>query len=128
MHTRAVPDDFDPEAPHLQWATDPAGRRYWIQGGPSYTSNPLTGLIKAVFSRKQRPPHIEVEGVVMVTRVEGEQRTEVFEWHCGTLDQARSAAASEQMKAVLQGLRAMGAVPRVLVVERSPFTPEPLRP
>ena len=46
----------------------------------------------------------------------------------GTLDQARSAAAFEQMKAVLQGLRAIGAVPRVLVVERSPFTPEPLRP
>ena len=46
----------------------------------------------------------------------------------GTLDQARSAAASEPMKAVLQGLRAMGAVPRVLIVERSPFTPEPLRP
>ena len=46
----------------------------------------------------------------------------------GTLDQARSAAASEPMKDVLQGLRAMGAVPRVLIVERSPFTPEPLRP
>ncbi len=41
----------------------------------------------------------------------------------GTLDQARDATASEQMKSVLQGLRAMGATPRVLIVERSPFTP-----
>src|SRR5215211_5969804 len=46
----------------------------------------------------------------------------------GTVDEARNAVASEPMKAVLQGLRAMGAVPRVLIVERSPFTPEPLRP
>ena len=46
----------------------------------------------------------------------------------GTLDQARTATASEQMKGVLQDVRAMGAVPRVLIVERSPFTPQPLRP
>jgi hypothetical protein len=94
MHTRDVPDDLDREAPHLQWATDPAGRRYWIQGGPSYGGNPLTGLIKAFFSRERRPPHIEVGGVVMVTRVEGEQRIEVFEWHCSTLEEARAKAIS----------------------------------
>jgi len=46
----------------------------------------------------------------------------------GTLDQARDATTSEQMKGVLQGLRAVGAIPKVLVLERSPFTPEPLRP
>ena len=46
----------------------------------------------------------------------------------GTVDEARIAVASEQMKGVLQGLRALGAIPRVLIVERSPFTPEPLRP
>ncbi len=46
----------------------------------------------------------------------------------GTLDQARNAMASEEIKAVLQDLRAVGAVPRVLIVERSPFTPEPLKP
>ena len=45
-----------------------------------------------------------------------------------TLDEARSATASEQIKTVLHELRAVGAIPRVLVVERSPFTPEPLRP
>ncbi len=44
-----------------------------------------------------------------------------------TLDEARDATTSERMKAVLQGLRTVGAVPRVLIVERSPFTPEPIR-
>ena len=46
----------------------------------------------------------------------------------GTVDEARNATASEQMQAVLQGLRKVGAVARVLVVERSPFTPAPVRP
>ncbi|HEX2134304.1 MAG TPA: DUF1330 domain-containing protein [Microvirga sp.] len=44
-----------------------------------------------------------------------------------SMGEARSAAASEQMRAVLQGLREVGAAPRILLVERSPFTPEPLR-
>jgi len=45
----------------------------------------------------------------------------------GTPDEARGASSSEAIKAVLQGLRAVGLVPRVLIVECSPFTPEPLR-
>ncbi len=45
-----------------------------------------------------------------------------------TVDDARNATTSEQLRAVLQGLREVGAVARVLVVERSPFTPEPVRP
>jgi len=45
-----------------------------------------------------------------------------------TLEEARSGTASEQIRTVLRELRAVGAIPRVLVVERSPFTPEPLRP
>ena len=45
----------------------------------------------------------------------------------GTPDEARGASSSEATKAVLQGLRAVGLVPRVLIVECSPFTPEPLR-
>ena len=45
-----------------------------------------------------------------------------------TVDEARNATASEQVHAVIQGLREVGAVARVLVVERSPFTPEPIRP
>ena len=45
-----------------------------------------------------------------------------------TADEARNATASEQLQAVLQGLREVGAVARLLVVERSPFTPEPIRP
>ena len=44
-----------------------------------------------------------------------------------TLDDARKAVASEQMKSVLQGLRSVGALAKVSVAERSPFTPEPIR-
>jgi hypothetical protein len=43
-----------------------------------------------------------------------------------TIEDARKAAASEPMKSVFDGLRSVGAVPKVLLVERSPFTPEPL--
>src|SRR5215213_4203512 len=45
-----------------------------------------------------------------------------------TLDEASNAPASEEIGTVLRELRAVGAIPRVLVVERSPFTPESLRP
>ena len=44
-----------------------------------------------------------------------------------TLDEARVATSSEQLNAVIQGLIAVGAVPKVLLIERSPFTPEPIR-
>ncbi len=44
-----------------------------------------------------------------------------------TVGEARKATASEQLQAVHQGLRKVGSVARVLVIERSPFTPEPLR-
>ncbi len=44
-----------------------------------------------------------------------------------SLEEARSAINSAQMKGILQSLRAVGAYPTVLVVERSPFTPEPIR-
>ena len=46
----------------------------------------------------------------------------------GTVDEARAAISSEAMRSILQGLKAVGSVPRVLIVERSPFTPEPLKP
>jgi hypothetical protein len=49
----------------------------------------------------------------------------LLEFH--TLDQARQAITSEPMQAVLQGLRSVGAVAKVLLVERSPFTPELVR-
>jgi hypothetical protein len=42
------------------------------------------------------------------------------------MEEARQAAASEPMKHVLDELRAFGAMAKVLVVERSPFTPEPI--
>ena len=46
-----------------------------------------------------------------------------------TLEDARRAASSNHLKTILQEIRATGVDhPRVLVVERSPFTPEPLRP
>lgn len=44
-----------------------------------------------------------------------------------TLDEARMAVSSQQMRGVLQSLRDVGAYPTVLLVERSPFTPEPIQ-
>jgi hypothetical protein len=47
----------------------------------------------------------------------------------GTLEDARRAAVSDHLKTILQEIWATGVDhPRVLVVERPPFTPEPLRP
>ena len=47
----------------------------------------------------------------------------------GTLEDARQAANSVHLKTILQEMRSTGMDhPRVLVVERSPFTPEPLQP
>jgi uncharacterized protein (DUF1330 family) len=43
-----------------------------------------------------------------------------------TVEDARQAAASEPMTRVLDELRSVGASARVLLVERSPFTPERL--
>lgn len=45
----------------------------------------------------------------------------------GNLDEARDASSSEAMRDVVAGLRSVGAPPKVLIVERSPFTPEPLK-
>jgi hypothetical protein len=92
MHTGEVSDsEPDEYPPHLQWATDPVGRRYWVTGGPAFGFNPLVAAIKGLF-RSRRPAKIEVEGVVTVTRVEGEQETEVFVMMCDTLDEARAKA------------------------------------
>jgi hypothetical protein len=49
----------------------------------------------------------------------------MLEFH--TLKDARNAVASEPMTTVLEGLRSVGAVAKVVLVERSPFTPEPIR-
>jgi hypothetical protein len=43
-----------------------------------------------------------------------------------TMEEARQAAASEPMKRVLDELRSIGAVTKVLLLERSPFTPKPI--
>jgi hypothetical protein len=43
-----------------------------------------------------------------------------------SLDEARSAAGSKQLTEILQELKSVGAFAKVLLVERSPFTPEPL--
>jgi Domain of unknown function (DUF1330) len=43
------------------------------------------------------------------------------------VEEARKALTSEQMTAVLRDLRSVGTVAKVLLVERSPFTPEPIR-
>jgi hypothetical protein len=49
----------------------------------------------------------------------------MLEFH--TLDEARQAITCEPMQRVLQGLRSVGAAARVILVNRSPFTPEPIR-
>ena len=43
-----------------------------------------------------------------------------------TVEDTRRAQASEQMRNVLDGLRSLGVTVQVLLVERSPFTPEPI--
>lgn len=87
-----MPDDVptDDLTPHRQWATDPTGRRYRIQGGPSFGGDLWSDVIRPFFTRKQRPA--EVQGIVLVTRVDGEQETDVFESFCNTLDEARTRA------------------------------------
>ena len=44
-----------------------------------------------------------------------------------TVEEAREGATSEEIKPVLDGLRSVGSAPKVLLVERSPFTPEPIQ-
>jgi hypothetical protein len=44
-----------------------------------------------------------------------------------TVEDARQGARSEEIKPVLDGLRSVGSAPKVLLVERSPFTPEPIQ-
>ena len=44
-----------------------------------------------------------------------------------TLEDARSAVTSKQMKLVVQDLQSVGAFAKVSLAERSPFTPEPIR-
>jgi len=43
-----------------------------------------------------------------------------------TVQDTRRAQASEQLQKVLDGLRSVGVTAKVLLVERSPFTPEPI--
>jgi hypothetical protein len=43
-----------------------------------------------------------------------------------TVEDTRKAQASEQLQKVLDGLRSVGVTAKVLLVERSPFTPEPI--
>jgi hypothetical protein len=44
-----------------------------------------------------------------------------------SMDHARSAASSAQAKAILEELRSVGAHAKVLILERSPYTPTPMR-
>jgi uncharacterized protein (DUF1330 family) len=44
-----------------------------------------------------------------------------------TVEDARKAQESEQMQRILDGLRSVGVAARILLVERSPFTPEPFQ-
>ncbi len=48
----------------------------------------------------------------------------MLEFH--TMQEARQAAASDPMRRILDELQLVGAVAKVLLVERSPFTPEPI--
>lgn len=49
----------------------------------------------------------------------------MLEFH--TVEDARKAQASEQMQRVLEGLHSVGVAAKILLVERSPFTPEPFQ-
>jgi uncharacterized protein (DUF1330 family) len=49
----------------------------------------------------------------------------MLEFH--SVEEARRAVASQQIAGVLQDLRSVGTIAKVLLVERSPFTPEPIR-
>ena len=49
----------------------------------------------------------------------------MLEFH--TVEDARKAQESEQMQRILDGLRSVGVAARILLVERSPFTPEPFQ-
>ena len=44
-----------------------------------------------------------------------------------TVEAARQAVRSEPVKAVLQGLQSVGVRTKIVLVERSPFTPEPIQ-
>ena len=44
-----------------------------------------------------------------------------------TVEAAKQAVGSEPVKTVLQGLQSVGVRTKIVVVERSPFTPEPIR-
>ena len=44
-----------------------------------------------------------------------------------TVEDARKAQESEQMQRILDELRSVGVAARILLVERSPFTPEPFQ-
>ena len=44
-----------------------------------------------------------------------------------TVEDARKAQKSEQMQRILDELRSLGVAARILLVERSPFTPEPFQ-
>jgi hypothetical protein len=43
-----------------------------------------------------------------------------------TVEDTRRAQGSEQLRKVLDGLQSVGVTAQVLLVERSPFTPEPI--
>jgi hypothetical protein len=43
-----------------------------------------------------------------------------------SVEEARQAATSEPMRRILDELRSVDAASKVLVIERSPFTPEPI--
>jgi Domain of unknown function (DUF1330) len=49
----------------------------------------------------------------------------MLEFH--TVEDARKAQESEQMQRILEDLRSVGVAAKVLLVERSPFTPEPFQ-
>jgi hypothetical protein len=44
-----------------------------------------------------------------------------------TVEDARKAQESEQMQRILEGLQSVGVAAKILLVERSPFTPEPFQ-
>jgi hypothetical protein len=104
--------------------------------GRSSTSRFQTAFETLPKSRQPRPLNpfgtntqlLKVPGVIsfMAYRTaDGSSPNTITMLEFRTVEEARQEATSNEIKPVLDGLRSVGAAPKVLVVERSPFTPAP---
>ena len=93
---------------------------------------PTTDLKSEAFLTKARDwvkRTLELPGVVsfMGYRSAGDGLTLMNMVEFKSIEDATLAAASDEVKVLLEEIRSLGATPTVMTMERSPFTPEPLR-